>query len=383
MVELISVHIPKTAGVAFRQVLFDVYGAEQVIDDYPPDQIYDPSEVINPKIAVIHGHFLPSKYRNLFSNAKRIVWLRHPIFRLISEYFFAKNIQDYNNIFHAQLLEKNLSLLEFAQIPAMRNFLTRHLAETRLQEFDFVGIQEFYEQDLITLQKIMGWCNFSPTVLNSNRDQKYQQSLQEIINNDTLVNQLAKLNEADLKLYESALNLRAKLRQESTFIQSLLADWQRLKFLWQSTQSELKQKTKALHRANYWLSKYSVPHLTLKLITLNNSQVANTLTGFSVDSPKFPFVINSPIISLQGWVIGKQSPVTKIRIRCDDFLISETPINLLRPDVAQAYHLPNEENTGFQLNLNLLGVPPQTILSLEVELQDFSQVTIAVIKVVS
>ncbi len=383
MVELISVHIPKTAGTAFRQVLLDLYGVARVLDDYPPDRIYDPGTIINPKIAVIHGHFLPSKYRNLFPNAQRIVWLRNPIFRLISEYFFAKNIQDYNNIFHAQLLEKNLSILEFARIPAMRNFLTRHLAGTQLQEFDFVGIQEFYNQDLITLQKLMVWGEISPTIENSNCYQQYQQCLQEIISNDILINQLAKLNKADFKLYESALDLRAKRRQESSSIQYMLADWQRLKFLWQSTQLELEQKTQELQQANYWLSKNSVSDRTLKLIALDNPQATKILTGFSLDSPKFPLVIDSPILSLQGWVMGKKSPATKVRIKCDDFLISETPVNLSRPDVAKAYHLPHGENKGFKLDFNVVGIPPKTVLALEVSLQDNSKVTIAIIEVIS
>ena len=382
MVQLISVHIPKTAGTAFRQVLLDVYGVDKVLDDYPPDRIYDPATVIHPNIGVIHGHFLPTKYYHLFPKAKRIVWLRHPIFRLISEYFFAKNIQDYNNIIHAQLLEKELSLLEFAQIPAMRNFLTRHLAGTQLQEFDFVGIQEFYDRDLITLQKLMGWREFSPTIQNSNPDLEYQQRLQEIMSDDILIARLAQLNEADLKLYESALDLRAKRRQESPFIQSMLADWQQLKFLWRATQLELEQKTQALHQANYWLSKNSVSSRTLELILLNNRQITEILTGFSLDSPKFPLAIDSPILSLHGWVMGKKSLATKVRIKCDDFLLSEASVNLFRPDVAKAYHLSNGENQGFKLDLNMRGIPLETILTLEVGLQNNHQVAIAKIKVV-
>lgn len=383
MVELISVHIPKTAGTAFRQVLCEVYGCDRVLNDYPPDRIYDPATVIEPKIAVIHGHFLPGKYRNLFPHAKRIVWLRNPIFRLISEYFFALNIRDYNNVFHAQLLERNLSILEYARIPAMRNFLTRHLAGAQLQEFDFVGIQEFYDRDLVSLQKLMGWCEFVPTIKNRNRDRPYQQCLQEIMNDDILIDRLARLNAADFKLYESALDIRAKRRRESLSIQYMLADWQQLKFLWRSTQSELAQKTQALQQANYWLNKNSVPNRTLELITPKDSQIPKILIGFSLDSPQFPLAIASPMVSLQGWVMGKNSPATKVRIKCDNFFIEETPVNLSRPDVAEAYHLPSGENKGFQLDFSTFGIPPQTVLNLEVALQDGSQITIAIIKVVS
>ncbi|VEP15125.1 hypothetical protein H1P_310026 [Hyella patelloides LEGE 07179] len=89
-----------------------------------------------------------------------------------------------------------------------------------------------------------------------------------------------------------------------------------------------------------------------------------------------------PFIYLQRWVMGKKSPATKVRIKRDDFLISETPVNLSRPDVTKAYHLPRDENKGFKLDFNVMGVPPQTILSLEMGLQDYSQVTMAIIKVI-
>ena len=127
MIELISVHIPKTAGTAFRHVLTDVYGLNGVLGDYPPDSIYHPERAIDPQINVIHGHFTPSKYQGYFPQAKRIVWLRHPLFRLISEYFFAKTINDRNNAIHAKLLDDDLSSLEFAKIPQMKNFLNQQI----------------------------------------------------------------------------------------------------------------------------------------------------------------------------------------------------------------------------------------------------------------
>ncbi|HHP7230439.1 MAG TPA: sulfotransferase family 2 domain-containing protein [Xenococcaceae cyanobacterium] len=383
MVELISVHIPKTAGTAFRHVLHNVYGVNRVLDDYPPDRIHNLNIIIDPKVAVIHGHFLPCKYHNLFTKAKRIVWLRHPIFRLISEYFFAKTIQDRNNAIHAQLLEKNLNILEFAKIPAMRNFLTSHLTGMQLQDFAFVGIQEFYHQDLITLQNLMGWSKFYPAVKNSNRYQGYQKCLQEIFSNSSLINQLAQLNEADLQLYQTALNLRAKRNQESSLIQSTLADWQRSQFLLQTTQLELAQKTQELQQANYWLSKNTVSPVTLKLIESDYPQLTEILTGFYFDAPQFPWVINSPTLILEGWVIGKKLAATQVRIECDGTLLSETAVNLSRPDVAKFYQLPDDKKPGFQLNLNVMGIPAQTILTIKVVLSDRTSLTLARIKAVS
>ena len=86
------------------------------------------------------------------------------------------------------------------------------------------------------------------------------------------------------------------------------------------------------------------------------------------------------MISLKGWVIGKQSPATSIRVKYDNVLLSEAPINLSRPDVAKAYNLADGDNRGFKLDLNVIGIPPQTVLTLEVVLGDSGSVKIASLK---
>ncbi|MGF1493849.1 MAG: sulfotransferase family 2 domain-containing protein [Microcoleaceae cyanobacterium] len=154
MVELISVHIPKTAGTAFQKTLLHVYGSEQVLLDYPPDRVYRPGEPIADSIKVIHGHFALKKYRNHFPEAYRIVWLRHPVFRLISEYFYALTIHDTKNVAHAELFEKNLDIVGFAKLPSMQNHMQRWLQEIELEDLYFVGLQEFYPQDIDDLKSL-------------------------------------------------------------------------------------------------------------------------------------------------------------------------------------------------------------------------------------
>lgn len=43
-----------------------------VLDDYPPNLIYEPATKIDPQIAVIHGHFLTKKYHNLFPEKNKL-----------------------------------------------------------------------------------------------------------------------------------------------------------------------------------------------------------------------------------------------------------------------------------------------------------------------
>lgn len=370
MIELISVHIPKTAGTAFRHVLTDIYGLNGVLGDYPPDQIHQPENAISKEIKVIHGHFQPSKYQEYFPAAKRIVWLRHPLFRLISEYFFAKTINDRNNAIHAQLLDGNLSILEFAQIPQMKNFLSKKMQGLEIAEFDFVGIQEFYFADLEELKNMMGWSNFQPIIKNSNRYPQYQKCLQEILNDPLLMDRLSKLNREDMELYRDALNLRAKRRQESPLIQSTLADWQRSQFLIQQMQTELKEAQSEIQQNRYWFTRYPFRHHNLELISVPKSKIADSLVGFHFDSPQSLITLTEQNVTLSGWVIGKQSPASKIIVMCGQDIIAETAVNLSRPDVAQVHPVPYASNSGFSTILATSPIPRQIVLTIAVVLHN-------------
>lgn len=370
MIELISVHIPKTAGTAFRHVLTDIYGLNGVLGDYPPDQIHQPENAISKEIKVIHGHFQPSKYKGYFPAAKRIVWLRHPLFRLISEYFFAKTINDRNNAIHAQLLDGNLSILEFAQIPQMKNFLSKKMQGLEIAEFDFVGIQEFYFSDLEELKNMMGWSNFQPIIKNSNRYPQYQKCLQEILNDASLMDRLSKLNREDMELYRDALNLRAKRRQESPLIQSTLADWQRSQFLIQQMQTELTEAQSEIQQNRYWFTRYPSRHHNLELISVPKSKIADSLVGFHFDSPQSLITLTEQNVTLSGWVIGKKSPASKIIVLCGQDIIAETAVNLSRPDVAQVHPVPYANNSGFSTILTTSAIPRQIVLTIAVVLHN-------------
>jgi hypothetical protein len=378
MTELISVHIPKTAGTAFRHVLIEVYGLDGVLEDYPPDKIYQVTKEIAPKIKVIHGHFAPGKY-DKFTQAKRIVWLRHPIFRLISEYFFAKTINDRNNAIHAQLLEKNLDILDFARIPAMTNFMSQKLEGMKLEQFDFVGIQEFYLQDLVDLQQLMGWQNFQPTVKNSNRYPEYYQCLQDILNDRALMNALAQVNQEDMQLYNSALTMRAKRRQESVLVQSTLADWQRSQYLLEQIAADFNRTQSQLKQLHYWSDRLTVSTNTWQLKLADKPQVTSLLTGFHIDSPQEIIPLHSKLIEVSGWAIGRNSPATQLLIAVNNQILCQTKIDRSRPDVAQVYPLPTANKSGFMTELAIGVIPSQTKLDLKVMLQNGTQVTIATI----
>lgn len=222
--ELISVHVPKTAGVTFRTLLQKVYGPSAVSLDYG-DRALDPLSTFQtdpafwraaadrqaaslpPLTRVVHGHFGGAKYDRSFPEARKIVWLREPVSRLVSHYHYWRNLSPTPHSLHRRLLDENLTLLEFARLESMRNVLAHvFLRDCRLPDFAFVGIQEHFASDLRRLGALLGWPADLP-LLQENRNEQAGYQPDHLSDSDRA--EIAALNAADLALYEQALRLRA------------------------------------------------------------------------------------------------------------------------------------------------------------------------------
>ncbi|MEM9275367.1 MAG: hypothetical protein AAGA80_20735, partial [Cyanobacteria bacterium P01_F01_bin.143] len=230
--------------------------------------------------------------------------------------------------------------------------------------------EEFYQEDLQDLQKLMKWPKITPIIKNNNLYDQYQKSLQEILSNTTLINQIARLNLEDLQLYQNALNIRAKRRQELVLIQSTLAEYRRSQFLINQLQQELTQAKLETQQINYWLSKHIIPSKEIDFIPTADNKIKENLLGFHLDTPLFPVSTNNQIIIIYGWVIGKQASVNKVIIRHNNKILAESLVNLSRPDVAQVYTVNNAKNSGFILKLTSSSIPSQTKLTIEVILNN-------------
>ena len=232
VVELISVHVPKTAGITFQMILSQIYGTQYIYYDYLESSIprvYKPADIPS-EIRVVHGHFPIDKYDSFFPEAKRIIWLRHPIYLLISLYFYWRNIPVVNpddNSIVAKMKRSKMGVYEYAEQPEVINILCQNICGRKLTDFNFIGIQEFFTQDLAELKALLGWPAFNSCQANINPDLKYQDNLKEILANKAIINKLFENNRADLEIYEEALNLRAKRCKESSLIQPFLGEWNR------------------------------------------------------------------------------------------------------------------------------------------------------------
>ncbi|GEM_PF-567943 len=219
-VEIISVHVPKTAGTAFRRVLEQVYGLEALILDYPGKhrkRFDNQWEVRKSKIKVIHGHFDIHKYDQFFPQAKTIAWIRHPIHRLISHYFFwlSLPLDKIENSSQRLLVENKISLLEFSQLDDIKNLVTRFLNSRKVTDFHFVGIQEFFQEDLIDLKRQLGWGEFNIEHTNKNTYSNYEKNLESILSDEKLISKLEEINTQDIEFYQAALKAREERINDS------------------------------------------------------------------------------------------------------------------------------------------------------------------------
>lgn len=221
--ELISIHIPKTAGTSFRNTLKDVYGQEAVIrlDIELEVPVVKVNEVAYQErqlpswTRVAHGHFTYPLLQKHFDlpekNIPVITWVRDPVERVISNYYYLSKIlaQELDepskglNI----LLKMERKLMEYTRDPLSCNRISKYLRGIALEDFAFIGIQEHYSEDLNSLAKVLDWKDVEEYQYN-----RTGKSYDEVTPKQR--DEIRALNDEDVRLYEKALELREKRLQE-------------------------------------------------------------------------------------------------------------------------------------------------------------------------
>ncbi len=384
MVEIISVHIGKTAGTAFRHILLEIYGTDKVLELYDSSKkqllLSNQDKLTN--ITAVHGHFKTSIFRQRFPDAKWIVWLRHPIFRLISQYFYqSSRNKKTKNLELDQVLEQDLGILEFANISENKNIESLYIDRMNLTEFYFVGIQEFFDEDIAELKQLMGWDKFKRNSRNKNPHPEYIRRLEAILNDTKLINKLAILNNKDMELYQEALELRAERRQESKWLQPTLADWNRSQFILGETQQKLKQTQTELEQLRYWLEQSQPKIEAVDVIKFPDSEVSELILAWGMALPKPKIKIESDSITIRGWVIAKKSRATEVLIVCNQQVLAQLPVNQLRPKVAKKYpNIPEAKYSGFETTVEITGMSLSGELLIQVILEDQTNIDLGKIQ---
>jgi hypothetical protein len=175
--DLISIHIPKTAGSTLTELLRQNYGRHfkhlYTPEDWTQFEKSKPYRTSKPGIKAIHGHLhhINPVWKTLYPNAKWITWLRDPADRLISAYFHWLRPINHHDPHHIKFAEKMPSLLEFAEDPEF--FPTTRVYEPLLanhtpNDFFFIGRFEAFEADTRQLGKLLGWQRLLPLWINVN-----------------------------------------------------------------------------------------------------------------------------------------------------------------------------------------------------------------------
>jgi len=212
--KLVSLHIPKTAGTSFRNILKEVYGDDHVVRFDINQRIFINNEAFNGRkiddvINVIHGHFQYSeliKTVRLPEGVPVITWLRHPVERVISNYFYLEKILreelDEEKKGLNILAKMQKTLREYASTEANRNRMSKFLDGADLSALFFTGIVEYYEEDLAALASMLGWKEYTILKHNitGNRPDVDKETIEFI----------RSLNGKDCELYQRALELRAE-----------------------------------------------------------------------------------------------------------------------------------------------------------------------------
>jgi hypothetical protein len=213
---IVSVHVPKTGGVSFREVLAELAGGHMV-QDYADRPLAPRSRwrawrerlrraELPAGTRVVHGHFVASKYWRSYPEARFVTWFRDPVERLASHYFYWQREPDPENPTCRRLLEERLSLRAFAALPEMRDVHARFLGGVPVEAFAFVGLTERFDAGMELFRRL-----FCPELrLEAGRRNRNPERSGERYELEPAEREaLAALNRVDLELYA-----RARARHE-------------------------------------------------------------------------------------------------------------------------------------------------------------------------
>jgi hypothetical protein len=218
--KLISVHIPKTGGITFRKHLERVFGSKRVFLDYNhtdrPDYKPGPPKPYllaqlrkTKKTTAIHGHLFLSTYHRP-AGVQRCMWFRDPIERLLSHYYYWLRSPDFDHPNCQRLHEDGLSVVEFAEIPELKNVFTRFLDGTPMHELDFIGLVEDYQRSL-KLFYAMYAPHLNPAELTEHINKNVAKDNSRYRLGDKERKRLETLNHRDMGLYAEAKSIFEKL----------------------------------------------------------------------------------------------------------------------------------------------------------------------------
>ncbi|HML54355.1 MAG TPA: sulfotransferase family 2 domain-containing protein [Solidesulfovibrio magneticus] len=222
-------HIPRTAGTTLNKILSQNFEIDQILSLYKKEEFEQYKEITLEsfeKIKLIQGHILLQNYdppRIYSSDVNVFTFLREPVARIRSEYFFLKQwkfshmyeIIHKNNMSFIDYITSDLSKVKYKG----KNFMTRAISGEDLasagarqnalsqakrhleKQFVFFGIQEKFDESLVMLSKVMSLKN----ILYERRNVLSEKCKETLSSHDVEV--ATHYNSLDVELYKFACEL--------------------------------------------------------------------------------------------------------------------------------------------------------------------------------
>lgn len=212
VLKIISIHIPKTAGRSFYQILKWAYenkiGLPQNKDKFVVDGSFIEDSFDFNKTEVLHDHFYFKNVFNLYQkyNPKIIVWLRNPVDRVISNYYYNVSMNLQKPWKKNANKRKDLSLIEYASKSNNQNSMLKFLDGINLDNIFFIGITERFNEDANKLGKMLHWQEPIPEFFINKGTDYYKNPkipIQLSSISDKIRRQIRDMNLDDVYLYET------------------------------------------------------------------------------------------------------------------------------------------------------------------------------------
>jgi hypothetical protein len=178
--KIIFLHLPKCGGTTFHSILERMYLKEEIFDIKVIDDLrlnkedfisLPPKE--KDKLKLLKGHMEFGLHKYFSEDSKYITFLRDPIERIISYYFFVKRHPNHR-LYKLNLLNDEMSFYDFVTkikegdihngqirlisgINDKNEFMLEKALENIDKHFSFVGTLEKFDESLIILQRMYNW----------------------------------------------------------------------------------------------------------------------------------------------------------------------------------------------------------------------------------
>lgn len=169
---IVSIHMPKTAGMTFGEILGRAL-RKRLLLDYEDYAAFQSPEALAQCAAnaarasarrgelaadydAIHGHFVADKYAGLFAEVRFVAFFRDPFQQTISHYRFLQRTTHLPHPVVKAFHDAKMTVAEFIRWEATKNPQTMLLGSVPLEALAMVGLQEDFQRSLALFEATFG-----------------------------------------------------------------------------------------------------------------------------------------------------------------------------------------------------------------------------------